>query len=139
MKYLVYISTAYKLLTQDELLDILAVSRKNNERRNLTGMLLYGEGTFIQVLEGDIDQLNETYAVIKADPRHKNILKMTEGEITQRNFPEWLMGFKSVNARELEEFGSYIDPANLNHVSEDNSNMLISMMKTFADANRMTY
>ena len=138
MKYLVYISTAHKLLNEDELLDILAISRKNNELRNLTGMLLYGEGTFIQVLEGDIDQLNETYKAIKADARHKNILKMTEGDIADRNFPEWLMGFKSINATELEEISSFINPVDLNLIPDDHANVIITMMKTFAGTNRLS-
>jgi hypothetical protein len=31
----------------------MALSRENNAKRGVTGMLLYKEGNFIQVLEGD--------------------------------------------------------------------------------------
>ncbi|CAM3650613.1 BLUF domain-containing protein [Mucilaginibacter galii] len=139
MKYLVYISTAYRLLNQDELLDILAVSRKNNQRNNLTGMLLYGEGTFIQVLEGDADVLTKTYETIIADQRHKNIIKMAEGDIDTPNFPHWSMGFKSASAKELQELGGFTDPKSLgkNWIAAETSSIL-GMMKTFADANRMS-
>jgi len=138
MKYLVYISTAYRLMNQDELLDILAVSRKNNQKNKLTGMLLYGEGTFIQVLEGDESTLENIYQTIKADERHKNIIKMAEGTIDQPNFPEWSMGFKSASAEELAELGGFTDPKSLSHLTEEQVSGVLGMMKTFADANRMS-
>lgn len=100
-------------------------------------MLLYGEGTFIQVLEGDEETLEQTYKVITADPRHKNIIKMSEGEITERNFGEWTMGFKSANAQELAELGGFVDPKKLGTLDNEKAGALIGMMKTFADANRM--
>lgn len=137
MRYLVYISSAYKLLNQDELLDILVASRRNNMQRNLTGMLLYGEGTFIQVLEGDPETLKQTYKVIQADPRHKNIIKMMEGDTTERYFPEWAMGFKSASADELAEFGGYINPAGKPFLEQADTNAIIGMLQTFADANRI--
>lgn len=137
MKYLVYISTAYKLLNQDELLDILTISRKNNQQRDLTGILLYGEGTFIQVLEGEEETLKQTYKDIEADDRHKNVIKMTEGESEERNFKNWAMGFKAINAAELSKFEGYINPQSRGFLQNDNSNSIINMIKTFADANRM--
>ncbi|QJD94686.1 BLUF domain-containing protein [Mucilaginibacter robiniae] len=137
MKQLVYISSACKLMNEDELLDILTVSRRNNNSRNLTGMLLYGEGTFIQVLEGEPEILEQTYDVIKQDLRHKNIIKMMESTITERNFPEWAMGFKSVNAEELSEFRGYVDPTRSDFLHEDNVTAIIGMLKTFVSTNRM--
>jgi hypothetical protein len=138
MKYLVYISTAHRLMTEAGLVDILNVSRKNNQKNSLTGMLLYGEGTFIQVLEGEEGVLNETYEVVKADGRHKNVIKVAEGDIEKRNFPDWSMGFKSANKQELAEMGGFTDPKTLSHAGSNEANALLNMMKTFADANRMS-
>jgi hypothetical protein len=138
MKYLVYISTAYRLMNQDELLDILVVSRKNNQKNKLTGMLLYGEGTFIQVLEGDESTLEKTYKTIEADGRHKNVIKMAEGVIEKPNFPDWSMGFKSASAQDLVELGGFTDPKSLDKMwNQNEANMVLGMMKTFANANRM--
>ena len=137
MKYLVYISTAHRLMSDSELLDILRVSRNNNKQNNLTGMLLYGEGTFIQVLEGNEEALKTTYGLIKADKRHKNVIQVAEGEIDERSFPDWSMGFKSANAQELAYLSGFIDPQKLNDAREDQANGVLNMMKTFADANRM--
>lgn len=139
MKYLVYISAAHRLMSEESLLDILNVSRKNNQKNNLTGMLLYGEGTFMQVLEGDEAILEKTYEVIKADDRHKNIIKMAEGVIEKSNFPDWSMGFKSVSAQKLKELGGFTDPKSLGRrLDESEASSIIGMMKTFADANRMS-
>jgi hypothetical protein len=137
MKYLIYVSSAYRLLNQDELLEILVVSRENNLSNNITGMLLYGEGTFIQVLEGDAIAVDQIYNAITADSRHKNIILITSGETIKRNFPNWSMGFKSINAQELTEIKGYVDPSNKRFLNEEQGNAIITMMKAFADANRM--
>ena len=125
-------------MTEAGLVDILNVSRNNNQKNSLTGMLLYGEGTFIQVLEGEEQVLDKTYEVVKADDRHKNIIKVAEGNIEKRNFPDWSMGFKSANKQELAELGGFTDPKLLNNAGSDEANALLNMMKTFADANRMS-
>ena len=65
MNYLIYISTAVKLMTDAELISILADSRDNNKLKNITGMLLYGDGTFIQVLEGGKKDITDTYHKIE--------------------------------------------------------------------------
>ena len=48
-----YLSRASEAMSAEALLALLMQSRKNNVARNLTGMLLYGNGTFLQVIEGD--------------------------------------------------------------------------------------
>jgi len=126
------------MLNQDELLDILEVSRIKNEQHNLTGMLLYGEGVFIQVLEGEEQALLNTYSAIERDDRHYSIIKMTEGEITERNFPDWRMGFKAANADQLAQFDIYINPRQPGFLNSDKSNAVVGMLKTFANSNRMS-
>ena len=137
MKYLVYISSATQLPNQSELLDILAVSRENNKHNNLTGMLLYGEGSFMQLLEGDADELHKTFKAIEADIRHKNVMIMTEGDIENRIFPDWSMGFKSVNTQEMKQLSAYVNPKELGLIDAERSNAMINMLKNFSDTNRM--
>ena len=52
MFYLIYVSSAIKLMHDDELLLLLEKARENNSRLGITGMLLYKEGNFMQMLEG---------------------------------------------------------------------------------------
>ena len=74
MIYLVYLSAASYPYAHEDLKEILLKSRRNNEARNITGLLLYHEGSIIQVLEGEKEQVHSLYQTISRDPRHKNIL-----------------------------------------------------------------
>jgi uncharacterized Fe-S cluster-containing MiaB family protein len=138
MEYLIYISTAKKLLNEQELTEILTVSRKNNQNSHLTGVLLYSEGTFIQLLEGEPEALSAIYDKIKKDPRHKNLIKLAEAPIEERSFPDWTMGFRTINAVELESFEGYF---NLNKKVFDNNDNHpgISIIKTFAESHQELY
>jgi hypothetical protein len=48
-----YLSQASAPMSADQLIALLMQCRTNNAERGLTGMLLYGNGTFLQVLEGE--------------------------------------------------------------------------------------
>ena len=61
LTHLVYISSARRLFTTEELRDLLAVSRRNNAREDVTGMMLYRGGSFMQVLEGPQDAVLDLY------------------------------------------------------------------------------
>ncbi|WCT13206.1 BLUF domain-containing protein [Mucilaginibacter jinjuensis] len=137
MKYLIYMSSATQLMSNDELLELLKVSRENNTKKNLTGMLLYGEGAFVQVLEGEDETVDSTYDIIKADPRHKSIIQIISGKLEKRNFPEWSMGFKAVDRKIAEEFTGFIDIRNDGLLIEDEKHPAIIVLKTFADANNL--
>jgi hypothetical protein len=134
MEYLIYISTAKKLLSEQELTDILTVSRDNNERHNITGALLYSEGTFIQLLEGDTETIEKAFAAISKDERHKNIIKLGGGAITKRSFPDWTMAFRTLNTMQLESIAGYLNLTEANFDTED-EHPGISMMKTFIATN----
>ena len=100
-EYLIYISSAVELMNDEQLEDLLALSRRNNQRKNITGMLLYGEGSFIQVLEGAHDDIESTFETIKNDTRHKNITRILGGKLAERNFLDWKMGFMTTRRDEL--------------------------------------
>lgn len=134
MRYLIYISTATKLLTDPELVQILTASRRNNEKNNITGVLLYSEGTFIQLLEGPIEALNNIYEAIVHDTRHKNVIKLVEEDIEKRSFNDWTMGFRSINAYQLETLSSYFDPTK-KEFDSDGHHPGLSILKTFAEQN----
>ena len=98
-----YLSRASEAMSAQALLALLMQSRKNNVARNLTGMLLYGNGTFLQVIEGDdavVDQLVET---ISADPRHTTIQMLGRRPIERRQYSEWSMGFERVTDAGLQQ------------------------------------
>ncbi len=107
MNYIIYVSTAIKPMTDADLSDILATSRKNNVSRGVTGLLIYRYseeermGCFIQLLEGEQVAVMGTYNHIVKDPRHHSKIIIEEGQTDERQFPDWAMGFKNIDAVDL--------------------------------------
>jgi len=94
MRRIVYLSTATRLMSDADLMEVLRVSRVNNARDNVTGLLLYQGGNFIQLLEGESAAIDMVYERIEKDPRHHSCLRMLDGESEERLFPDWSMGFR---------------------------------------------
>ncbi|MGI8436962.1 MAG: BLUF domain-containing protein [Chthoniobacterales bacterium] len=70
---LVYVSRAADSFSADDLLELLRQSRENNERAGVSGMLLFKERRFLQLLEGDEASVRATFQRIQRDPRHHEI------------------------------------------------------------------
>ncbi|MFD0767061.1 BLUF domain-containing protein [Mucilaginibacter lutimaris] len=136
MKNIVYLSTAVTLLNDDQLIDILTSARKNNAERNVSGMLLYSEGTFIQVLEGEDTQVDAIFAKIETDPRHKNLITLINGSIVHKNFAEWAMGFTTVNTAKVADLLGYLKSMDSVHEKSDNNAAIITL-KTFIETNKL--
>ena len=102
MHFLIYTSTASALMSDLELTDLLAVCRIRNSHDALTGMLLYKDGSFMQVLEGEKQKVLSTFSRIQEDARHKDIFLLRERELESRNFDGWSMGFRSVKTSDLK-------------------------------------
>ena len=136
MYYILYLSAAIELPGEPELIDILSVSRRNNSRIGVTGVLLYGDGQFIQLLEGDKADVQATFEKISNDNRHKGITMVTSGNTEKRSFPEWSMGFKSLNTELLSEFEGYLSPGD--KIFPGNEDQLkIKLLKSFIRTSRL--
>jgi hypothetical protein len=96
-----YVSRAAEAMTQESLLSLLQQCLANNEASGVTGMLLYGNNTFIQVLEGEEAVLDTVIDKIQKDPRHSKIHFLYRKPIEQRQYADWSMGFKRVSAQGL--------------------------------------
>ena len=92
---LIYVSDTADYVDWDDLKDILAKSEKNNAALDVTGILVLSNNKFLQVLEGPINSLNELYAKILQDARHKNSRILSYTPIHERHFSAWSM--KGVN------------------------------------------
>jgi len=90
---LVYASAANKAFTENELRDLLLKARANNSAIGVTGILLYHNRSFFQVLEGTEEKVDPLFEQIKSDPRHSKILLLSRSNIEHLNFAEWSMGF----------------------------------------------
>lgn len=95
MLQLVYISTSRQPLNPQALDQILTVSRRNNERAGITGLLLSGGRRFLQVLEGPQAEVRTTFDRISQDPRHFAIVELSRREIASPQFGHWAMGYNA--------------------------------------------
>ena len=106
---LVYISKAAQEMNEDELVDLLNVSRRNNILKNVTGMLLYRNGEFMQALEGNKESVEELFNIISQDDRHESVIVLSRKEIVERVFDNWSMGFENLSGNALTEIDGYSD------------------------------
>lgn len=96
MKRITYISRISHPLSIEELETIGVLSSQNNMRANITGLLVYFEKLFFQIIEGDDEEVDQLFEKIGKDPRHNDILRLkTEYGVEERLFPAWLM--KTIN------------------------------------------
>ncbi len=104
---LIYVSSARGLLPENELLNILEVSRRKNAERDITGILLYKGGNFLQVLEGPEDAVTALYTTISRDTRHDGLLLIAQRPIAARDFPDWTMGFVDLETVDPDSIPGY--------------------------------
>jgi Sensors of blue-light using FAD len=88
-------------LTNEDLTRILAAARRRNLAQDITGMLIYHRGEFVQILEGEDKSVANVFEnFIGPDLRHTAINKVQENTISHRSFNDWSMGF--LGAPEIE-------------------------------------
>jgi len=93
-----YASAATHPFSDEELVELLAKSRASNAERDVSGLLLYHEGSFLQVLEGERSVVEAVFDKIGKDPRHTDKLLLFRREGVERCFDEWTMGFHQLKA-----------------------------------------
>jgi hypothetical protein len=109
MYSLLYVSSAAELFTRPDLDALLAIARENNTRLQVSGMLLYKDGNFMQLLEGEKAAVIALYEKIVRDPRHTGPITLLQGEVPQRSFEQWSMGFRELKAARDPHLPGYDD------------------------------
>jgi hypothetical protein len=109
MFHVVCTSAAVHLLTKAELQAMLQETRETCARRGITGMLLYKDGTFLQVLEGEQEAVLNVVSMIRQDPRHKRPYVLLSETSEQRLFSNWSMAFRDVSGDSLMSTPGFSD------------------------------
>ena len=100
---IVYMSLACDVMSPDDLGALLDDSRARNQAAGITGMMIYHEREFMQLLEGERSVIEALYERIEADPRHQQVYRLWEGPIATRNFDDWIMAFVTLNDEALKQ------------------------------------
>ena len=134
---IVYFSSSVRQFEEEDLLTILEQSRHNNSRTGITGVMLYVRGSIIQVLEGEKEAVETLYKRIEQDQRHTDVVRVLSRNISQRLFADWLMGYETITARQLEDIKAVVNLDNNEESTvEANNNSILKTIKVFYESNR---
>jgi hypothetical protein len=92
MLSLVYLSDAVRPMSSSDLDQILLDARAFNADAGVTGLLVYAQQRFLQVIEGPAPAVEGAFAQAAGSSKHR-LLRPTRASISQRRFPDWSMGF----------------------------------------------
>ena len=106
LESIVYVSSAVKLLSLDEIQHLLSRARERNREYGVTGVLLYIGGNFMQYVEGPAQGLDVIYRIIQEDELHSGIILVSREAIEERQFGDWSMAFQT------REFEGYVGRPN---------------------------
>ena len=136
MHELFYVSDAQKGISKDDILDILEVSRRDNKKLNITGLLIYWKETnqFMQVLEGDKEDIFTLFNdKICKDSRHSSVRLIYSGEIETRGFKGWSMAFKELDGIDTSKLDGFSEFAQSGFTDElaINTSVTVRLIQSF--------
>ncbi|WP_081415714.1 BLUF domain-containing protein [Aquimarina latercula] len=103
-----YVSTASRFLTNSDVNELFEYVKVNNNRLKITGILMYSDGNFFQILEGEKKLIHDLFKKILLDSRHYDIIKIFDHEMTKPSFSKYNSNFSTINKRsehsELQQF-----------------------------------
>jgi Sensors of blue-light using FAD len=101
---IIYSSEAATPMQTDDLQELLDHARRSNAASGITGALVYAEGIFLQILEGDKGLLQDLMAKIRRDVRHESVFVLREGEVPAAIFGSWKMAFVSATPKQVAKW-----------------------------------
>ena len=129
---LIYTSSATPSLDDFALREIAQSSSFNNQQIGVTGLLLFHQGSILQVLEGDKESVLAVYEKVKLDERHTGCMILSTRMSEQREFSDWFMGYKNVSGRAGCESLFALNRSNLDNIMPENpSPELGTLTQTF--------
>lgn len=131
----VYMSTAVGVLRADELDRIYLRAKSANAGAGITGLMLFYEGVFLQVLEGPAAGVTSLLEKIRRDRRHSGVTLLESGPITQRSFANTSMQFiaaRNLSAGEKEAFSGLREAVSLRPNLSPSDHGLSAFLATFA-------
>ncbi|MCB1802141.1 MAG: BLUF domain-containing protein [Gammaproteobacteria bacterium] len=101
--HFIYASRVSGPLDETTVRDILQTARTNNRELGVTGMLLYADGSFFQVLEGEEHVIEDLFDRISRDNRHHQVVQIISEPIAERQFADWSMGYAAITGNDLNQ------------------------------------
>ncbi len=100
----IYASESATPMQMEDLEDILEGARESNAEVGITGALVYVDGFFLQVLEGQTEEVLQLMGRIARDLRHESVTILKQGEIPTALFNDWKMAYVSASAEQVAKW-----------------------------------
>lgn len=107
--HLLYRSQAVAPMSDAELAALVDQSQVWNDQHNITGLLCYSKGHFVQVLEGAATDVHALYDRIRRDKRHHHVQTLSDYATDKRWFADWRMAFVNIETYEFYWLLGYLD------------------------------
>ena len=98
-----YLSQATPNFSSIDLLHLLEQCHANNPKRGLTGLLIFGNETFLQTIEGEEHVVDEVLGKIAKDTRHTKFQVLSRQSIDHRQYSDWAMGFEKLTEKTISD------------------------------------
>lgn len=103
----------------EDLEDILEQAQNNNAAQRVTGALVYADGYFLQILEGEKVRVEELMQIICRDLRHEKVRVLYAGEVWAPAFSDWSMAYVSATPEQVARWAGLSSTTELPEVWED--------------------
>ena len=101
---MIYSSESATPMQMDELEEILEHARSSNAEKGITGALIYVDGVFLQILEGDMEAVQALMEKIAKDFRHETVTVLKQGAVDAAAFSDWDMAYVSATPQQVAEW-----------------------------------
>lgn len=136
LKQLVYLSyTTENFDFEKDIDDILSKAREFNPKHDITGMLVYRDEMFIQLIEGPPEDIQSLYGKISLDMRHSNISIIVYQNTEERLFPDWTMGYRDAGEFNINLINDILSLKDLQTATREgrfvSSDKIMNLLKLF--------
>ena len=131
LRRVIYVSEKVGSSEQD-VTEIVKASAQNNPSKDITGCLVEGQNSFLQILEGPSDAIKGLYKTISEDSRHTNVTRLYDEPIGTRLFSDWSM--KSDNYNQIEWGDPSLNAGNFLNISADAAKNIFTRISEQAES-----
>lgn len=118
----IYSSEATIPMQSDDLEALLEKARRKNGSLDISGALVYTDGIFLQILEGDRVRVQALMDRILKDVRHENVTILREGEVAAAQFSSWKMAYVSATTEQVARWAGLGAGSENGEVVDDDEN-----------------
>jgi hypothetical protein len=107
----VFVSSSTINYSKSEMQHILTNTREHNRINNITGLLIFGGGNMLRMMEGTKETVQaEFYSIQEDNLQREDTIKLIDKPIKQRYFEDYPLAFKPLNSQSLKHFDDFKEP-----------------------------